>query len=110
MGLGVRSPVAAACAGLGGGFAIFLEAHSRRLELGLYMLQHSVESLARRVRAAGLVPRIPGEDAAIFAASMAVLMQAYFADKAMLRAPYAKTLRFFVGDTAPSLTETATQL
>ena len=99
----VRSPLLAASAGFVGGLAIFLERKSRRLELGLYMLQYALGSWYRLAVAAGLIPHVRHGPFYLFSASTAVLVHAFVRDPDLLRRSYHSGLKYLIGPTSSPL-------
>ena len=95
--LGSTSSLNALFAGWLCGASVLIEKKGRRIELALYVLAQAVPAAFRCLHDWGYVPRVRHADAAVFVASIAVIMAAYVLRPHLLRRSYLSLLLFFFG-------------
>ena len=84
-------------AGWVGGCMVLIEKKSRRIELALYVLAQAIPAVYRYLHDRFHLPFIPHAEAAVFVASIAVIMAAYILTPHLLRRSYLSLLMFFFG-------------
>ena len=84
--------------GLACGLSVLFERASRRKELALFVVPHSIYAFYNYLNERKILPNIPGGSSLLFALSMVSIMHAYEREPESLSMLLNGVLRFFVGD------------